>query len=95
MERTLSHRLGLWTFSLGSEITGLSRSAGSGASGSVFCGSEEGACPAESDDCCKGRAFWHRPWRCGRQSTHDLPDFLQEQFLQRPLALHRQQTGIL
>ena len=61
MERPSLRRLG-WSGSLGSEIIGYSSSAGSRPFGSVFCGSEEGACPDESVDCCKGRAFWHQPW---------------------------------
>ena len=40
--------------------------------------------------------FSHFPWRDGRQLEHSLFAFLQEQFLQRPLALRRQHTwGIL
>lgn len=36
----------------------------------------------------------HRPLREGRQSVQILFDLMQEQFLQRPLPLHRQQMGI-
>ena len=39
--------------------------------------------------------FSQWPSRQGRQSTQLRPDFLHEQFLQRPLELQRQQTGML
>ena len=39
--------------------------------------------------------FLHRPWQNGRQSIHTLPNYLHEQFIERALALHRQQMSIL
>ena len=42
-----------------------------------------------------GHEFSQWPCRWGRQFKHSLPAFLQEQFLHRPLALHRQHaTGM-
>ena len=37
--------------------------------------------------------FVQCPWHCSKQFEHSLFAFLHKQFLQRPLALHRQQTG--
>ena len=39
--------------------------------------------------------FSHRPLLVGRQSTQRFPERVQEQFLHRPLPLHRQHVGIL
>ena len=39
-----------------------------------------------------GDEFSQWPRRRSRQFKHSLPAFLQEQFLHRPLALHRQHT---
>ena len=39
--------------------------------------------------------FSHRPLLVGRQSTQRFPGRVQEQFLHRPLPLHRQHVGIL
>ena len=35
------------------------------------------------------------PLRYGRQFSHNFPDFLHEQFIQRPLLLQRQHTEFL
>ena len=56
----------------------------------------------EEDNCIEGSTAevcipWLLQWPFleGRQSTHGLPDFTQEQALQRPLPLHRQHAGMV
>ncbi len=83
--------------------------AGSGASGGVKKRSSTSTSPTDvrrldggfghvgagsvtDGDSCDSE-FAQQPRRCGRQFKHVLFALLQEQFLQLPLALHRQQTG--